>query len=87
MHHLFTENLQSFWLNSKTPAESTNGMVDRIVEQGRLWRVKYMGTIWFARPYPSKEILTIQPGDVVNVMGRSGITLVVAPAQSLKAKV
>lgn len=82
MHHVLTENLQPVGRNARKTVEPTKGIVDRIVDQGRLWRVKYMGTFWFARPYPSKEILTIHPGEVVDVLGRSGISLIVTPTQA-----
>lgn len=58
---------------------ANQGIVDRTIEPGRLWRVKYQGSFWFARPYGSDTQITVQPGELVKIMGRSGITLLVTP--------
>jgi hypothetical protein len=62
-------------------SEPIQGVVDSAVKQGRLWRVKFQGSYWFARLYQPNQAVTMQPGQSVKVMAIEGITLLVAPAQ------
>lgn len=67
--------------NSELPLYSRRfGIVDRAVIPGRLWRVKFQGTYWFARLYDPNQPINIRPGDAVKVMAMEGITLLVLPA-------
>lgn len=61
--------------------EPNEGVVDRIIEQGRLWRVKYQGSIWFARPFQPDTRVTAHPGEMVKIMGIAGNSLLVASEQ------
>ncbi|PSB15462.1 hypothetical protein C7B76_13690 [filamentous cyanobacterium CCP2] len=60
-------------------SEPIQGVVDCAVAQGRLWRVKFQGSYWFARLYQPNEQVTMQPGEPVKVIAMQGITLLVAP--------
>ncbi|NJO74268.1 MAG: hypothetical protein HC833_11225 [Leptolyngbyaceae cyanobacterium RM1_406_9] len=51
-------------------------VVGEVVQQGKIWRVKYEGTWWTAR---SVQPLILNPGDVVYVVGRQRITLIIQP--------
>jgi hypothetical protein len=60
-------------------SEPIQGVVDSAVKQGRLWRVKFQGSYWFARLYQPNQHVIMQPGQSVKVIAIEGITLLVAP--------
>ena len=53
---------------------SGEGVVDRVVYQTRLWRVKFQGTYWNAK---SKRSVTLIPGDLVRVVGMQNTNLLI----------
>lgn len=59
--------------------EPIQGIADRAIAQGRLWRVKFQGSYWFARLYQPNEQVVIRPGEPVKVIAMEGITLLVTP--------
>jgi hypothetical protein len=60
-------------------SEPIQGVVDCAIAQGRLWRVKFQGSYWFAKLYQPNVRVTMQPGESVEVIAMEGITLLVAP--------
>jgi membrane protein implicated in regulation of membrane protease activity len=60
-------------------SEPIQGVVDCAVAQGRLWRVKFQGSYWFAKLYQPEEGIKMQPGEFVEVIAMEGITLLVIP--------
>lgn len=61
---------------SATNAEICEGKIDEIIEEGKIWRVRYLATYWFARS--GKEI-DIDVGDYIKVVGRKGLVLWIEP--------
>jgi membrane protein implicated in regulation of membrane protease activity len=51
-------------------------VVCEVIQQGKIWQVKYEGTWWIAR---SPQPAILNPGDVVYVVGRQRITLIIHP--------
>ena len=55
------------------------GIINTIVQQGRIWRIQFEATEWNARSvYP----VSLFPGDSVRVVGRQNITLLIEPEPS-----
>lgn len=52
------------------------GVVDRVVHQTRLWRIKFQGTYWNAK---SKCLTTLIPGDLVRIVGMQNTNLLIEP--------
>lgn len=73
--------MRNFFLppNPSMFSEPIQGVVDCAVAQGRLWRVKFQGSYWFAKLYQPKEGIKMQPGEFVEVIAMEGITLLVVP--------
>ncbi|MDA0269126.1 MAG: NfeD family protein [Cyanobacteria bacterium] len=55
------------------------GLIDRAVEGDVRGRIRYGGTIWFARPHIPGLGLTFAIGDAVTIIARQGNTLLIAP--------
>jgi hypothetical protein len=64
---------------SKMFPEPNYGTVDKAIVQGRLWRVKFNGSYWFAKLYYADRYTVLMPGDSVEVLAIQGITLLVLP--------
>ncbi len=62
---------------TKSPFEH-EGKVDKVIEQGRVWRVSHRATFWFAR---SRQQVDFHPGDWVRVVDRQGIVLFIEPME------
>lgn len=60
-------------------SEPIHGVVDQAIAQGRLWRVKFQGSYWFARLYHPDEEVVMEPGQTVTIVAMQGITLLVKP--------
>lgn len=56
--------------------EGGEATVDQIIESGKRGRVYFRGSWWFAR---CEQDITLEPGEVVAVVGLSNITLLVQP--------
>jgi membrane protein implicated in regulation of membrane protease activity len=57
------------------------GIIDRPISPHQPGRVKAMGSIWNARFHQIDRQMVIAVGDRVLIVGRQGITLLVAPMQ------
>jgi membrane-bound ClpP family serine protease len=57
----------------------TQGKVEQTITQNHPGRVECFGTCWAAQLYPTDCITALFPGQLVNVIGRKGITLLVVP--------
>lgn len=66
----FPEDLKMF-------PEPIYGIIDKAIVQGRVWRVKFNGSYWFARLYYPNRQTVLEPGQIVRVLGIQGITLLV----------
>lgn len=67
----FPEDLRMF-------PEPIYGVVDKTIVQGRIWRVKFNGSYWFARLYHSEQKVVLNPGQQVRILAIQGITLLIA---------
>jgi membrane protein implicated in regulation of membrane protease activity len=50
-----------------------------VIQQGKSWWIRYQGTTWKAR---SEQVVTLNPGDDVYVVGRHNTLLFIMPAVS-----
>ncbi|OLP16394.1 hypothetical protein BST81_21645 [Leptolyngbya sp. 'hensonii'] len=55
------------------------GQVEQTITQQQRGRVKFMASYWFARFYQPSGAMSAWPGTTVRVIGREGLTLLVAP--------
>ncbi len=62
----------------KLLADTDRGIVET-VDSFHSIRVRYAATIWKAKLYQNTEPVTLAPGQVVQVIGIQGITLLIAP--------
>ena len=62
-------------------AAPREGIIDRPVAAHLPGRVKAMGSIWNARFYQIDRQIVIAAGDRVLIVGRQGLTLLIAPIQ------
>jgi len=58
-----------------------HGIIDRAIVQGRVWRVKFNGSYWFARLYQSDRQIALNSGETVEILAIQGITLLIAPIE------
>lgn len=76
----------SNWQSIELFPQPSIGIVEMTISGDRPGRVKYQSTYWPARIlHPSSDIqgkMTFKPNEKVMVMGREGITLLVAPLAS-----
>lgn len=73
-HQAQSRNSKSIFLD---PASfDKEAVIEKIIEQGKSWRVHYQGTWWTARCI--KQVMLF-PGDTVYVIGRHSITLLIEP--------
>lgn len=56
--------------------EEGEATVEEIIQSGMRGRVYFRGSWWFAQ---CEQDITIEPGEIVNVVGISNITLLVEP--------
>lgn len=59
---------------------SAVGVIDEVVAGDRRGRIRYGGTIWFARPCTPDLGLTFGVGQPVQILGRQGNTLLILPS-------
>lgn len=59
---------------------SAVGVIDEAVEGDCRGRIRYGGTCWFARPYITDLGLTFAIGQLVQILGRQGNTLLILPS-------
>lgn len=76
--------LNSFFFpeDPKMLPEPIYGTIDKAIIQGRIWRVKFNGSYWFARLYDPNQRTTLEPGQTVEILAIRGITLLIAPIAS-----
>ena len=55
------------------------GKVEQTITDNHSGRVKCLSSFWPAQLYEKDQVTTLFPGQIVNVVGRQGITLLVAP--------
>ena len=55
------------------------GTIDRLVTAQHPGRVYFQATYWPARLSQTVELNALNPGDLVEVIGREGLTLLVKP--------
>lgn len=72
MIKLRRKSLQAKWFEGE-------GIVDQIVQQGKIWRVKFQATYWNARATTAVILL---PGDFVRIVDVDNITLLIEPIAS-----
>ncbi len=63
-------------------AAPVEGILERPVANHQPGRVKAMGTTWNARFHKFEHAIAIAAGDRVLIVGRQGITLLIAPMQT-----
>lgn len=66
-------------INPKVLLEQIEATVDQEISHSHLWRVKFQGSYWFARPYGKSSGVSMRPGESVRVVAMEGITLLVLP--------
>lgn len=71
-------NSFSFPEDLKVFPEPVHGIVDKAIVQGRIWRVKFNGSYWFARLYYPNSQIMLEPGQTVEVLAMQGITLLIS---------
>lgn len=59
--------------------KNTFGLVDQAIRGDIPGRIRYDGTIWFARPYAPGLDLTFCEGESVEIHARQGNTLLILP--------
>jgi membrane protein implicated in regulation of membrane protease activity len=57
----------------------TQGKVEQTITHNYPGRVECFGSFWPAQLYEKDQVTTLFPGQIVNVVGRQGITLLVVP--------
>jgi membrane protein implicated in regulation of membrane protease activity len=58
------------------------GVVDQVIAPNQPGRIKYQASYWPARLYQVKGAIQLDSQQVVQVVGREGITLLVQPNDS-----
>lgn len=64
----------------------TQGKVDQTITQNHPGRVECFGSCWTAQLYPTDRTTVLFPGQLVQVVGRKGITLLVVPNSNCRVK-
>ena len=55
--------------------QPNEAIIDKVVSQGKTWRVRYQATTWFAQGI--HQGMTLAPNDTVYVVGRQNLTLLI----------
>lgn len=68
------------WVQPQQPVteEILEGKVDKVIETGKIWRVRYLATYWAAR---SHQKIHLTAGDYIRVVGRKGLVLLIEPLE------
>jgi len=72
----------SFPIANLEAVSQATATVDTTIAPNQPGRVWYWGSYWPARLYANNCAQTFTPTEVVSVVGRQGITLLVAPKDS-----
>lgn len=81
---MIVPNLIQLWVaiwniwKSEILESEREGVIDEVVKQGKVWRVKHHATLWFAQ---SSKAVSLHPGDWVKVVDRKGLLLFVEPLE------
>lgn len=67
-------------VNKRRPISSyeREAVVQKVVQQGKVWRVDFEGSNWYAR---CERDVVLVPGDTVYVVKRHNITLIIEPLE------
>lgn len=74
-------------LSIKRFTSHASGLIDKAVAGDAPGRIRYSGTVWFARPYPSHSNLTFAKGERVLIIARQGTTLLVQPKAAISNQI
>jgi hypothetical protein len=66
-------------IHSPSVSSNTNGVVIQAIASLQPGRVQYQGTFWKARLHESAYMVNLLPGQPACILGREGLTLIVAP--------
>lgn len=64
--------------NFVTFPHEQEGKISDVIETGKVWRVSYGASYWFARSY---KCINLSPGDRVRIIERQGIVLFIEPLE------
>lgn len=70
--------------HSKVLSEHVEAIVDKEIKAGKLWRVKFQKSYWFARLYQADSMVagngvSLRSGERVRVIAIQGITVLIQP--------